>query len=257
MTRSVLVTGVAGFIGSHTAAGLHAAGWMVTGVDHHPAHEGRVWESITADAPAPALLARVAGGEFAVVVHQAAISDTLAPDDERLRWCNATVPLRIARACAESGIRLVYASSGSVYGIVPQGVSSLESDADNRGRCSGPLNAYAESKLVMDRVMRRRAGAFGLDCVGLRYTNVFGPGEQSKGRMARSCGTSRSSASASTTSVLSRNSSAVHPAPSVKSFLVTGTGWIGSRTTGPPMLMCAGHSLGTRTVPLVALTLAS
>ncbi|WP_327116917.1 NAD-dependent epimerase/dehydratase family protein [Nocardia sp. NBC_01730] len=184
MTRSVLVTGVAGFIGSHTAADLHAAGWMVTGVDHHPAHEGRVWESITADAADPALLARVAGGEFAVVVHQAAISDTLAPDDERLRWCNATMPLRIARACAESGTRLVYASSGSVYGIVPQGVSSLESDAYDRGRCSGPLNAYAKSKLVMDRAMRRRAAVFGLDFVGLRYTNVFGPGEQSKGRMA-------------------------------------------------------------------------
>lgn len=184
MTRAVLVTGAAGFIGSHTAAGLHAAGWTVTGVDQRPAHGVGEWESITADAADPALLARVAGGEFAVVVHQAAISDTLAPDDERLRWCNATVPLRIARACAESGTRLVYASSGSVYGIVPQGVSSLESDAEDRGRCSGPLNAYAKSKLVMDRAMLRCAAVFGLDCVGLRYTNVFGPGEEPKGRMA-------------------------------------------------------------------------
>ncbi|WP_067885374.1 NAD-dependent epimerase/dehydratase family protein [Nocardia vaccinii] len=184
MTRAVLVTGAAGFIGGHTVAGLHAAGWTVTGVDLQPARAAGRWESITADAADPKLLARIAGGEFVVVVHQAAISNTLAQDDERLRWCNATVPLRIARACAESGTRLVYASSSSVYGVVPQGVSSLESDTDDYGRCSGPLNAYAKSKLVMDHAMRRRATVFGLDYVGLRYTNVFGPGEETKGRMA-------------------------------------------------------------------------
>lgn len=184
MTRAVLVTGAAGFIGSHTAAGFHDAGWTVTGVDQRSSSDVEEWESITADAADPTVLARVAGGEFAVVVHQAAISDTLAADDERLRWANATVPLRLAQASAESGTRLVYASSSSVYGVVPQGVSSMESDTGDRSRCSGPLNAYARSKLASDQAMCRRAGEFGLDFVGLRYTNVFGPGEQSKGRMA-------------------------------------------------------------------------
>lgn len=189
MNRTVLVTGTAGFIGGHVATGLHEAGWTVTGVDQNPAAAG-AWESITADAADPTLLARITGGEFAVVVHQAAVSDTLAEDGERLRWANATVPLRLARACAESGTRLVYASSGSVYGVVPHGVSSRESDADDRGRCSGPLNAYAKSKLVLDQSMLRRAAVFGLDCVGLRYTNVFGPGEESRARWRRSCGRS-------------------------------------------------------------------
>ncbi|RBO84507.1 MULTISPECIES: NAD-dependent epimerase/dehydratase family protein [Nocardia] len=184
MTRSVLVTGTAGFIGGHVATGLHAAGWTVTGVDQNPAATAWPWESITVDAADPAVLARIAGGEFAVVVHQAAVSDTLAADDERLRWANATVPLRLARACTDSGTRLVYASSGSVYGVVPHGASSRESDTEDRGRCSGPLNCYAKSKLVLDQSMLRRAAVFGLDCVGLRYTNVFGPGEESKSSMA-------------------------------------------------------------------------
>ncbi|MBF6340820.1 NAD-dependent epimerase/dehydratase family protein [Nocardia abscessus] len=185
MTRTVLVTGTAGFIGSHTAAGLHASGWAVTGVDvRPPGREPNRWEAITTDAADPALLARVAAGEFDVVVHQAAITDTLTPADERLEWANSTVPQRIARACASSGTRLVYASSGAVYGVVRPGTASIESDAEDRVPCSGPLNAYARSKLAMDQAMRRCARTDGLDFVGLRYTNVFGPGEGPKGRMA-------------------------------------------------------------------------
>ncbi|MGW4718211.1 NAD-dependent epimerase/dehydratase family protein [Nocardia sp. NPDC004260] len=185
MMRTVLVTGTAGFIGSHTAAGLHASGWTVTGVDIRPAgREPNRWEAIITDAADPALLARIGTGEFDVVVHQAAITDTLAPADERLEWSNSAVPHRIARACASSGTRLVYASSGAVYGVVRPGTACIESDADDRVRCSGPLNAYARSKLAMDQAMRRWARTHGLDFVGLRYTNVFGPGEGPKGRMA-------------------------------------------------------------------------
>ncbi|WP_249645451.1 NAD-dependent epimerase/dehydratase family protein [Nocardia sputi] len=185
MTRTVLVTGTTGFIGSHTAAGLHASGWSVTGVDiRPPVGETNRWESITTDAADPAVLARVAAGEFDVVVHQAAITDTLTPADERLEWANVTVPQRIASACARSGTRLVYASSGAVYGVVGPGTASMESDAEDRMRCSGPLNAYARSKLAMDQAMRRRAETTGLDFVGLRYTNVFGPGEGPIGPMA-------------------------------------------------------------------------
>ncbi|MFD4406581.1 NAD-dependent epimerase/dehydratase family protein [Nocardia sp. NPDC058499] len=182
--RTVLVTGSSGFIGAHTAAGLHAAGWGVTGVDQVPTRQFTQWESITADAADPALLDRIARGEFAVVVHQAAVTDTGAANDHRLRWANSTVPLRISRACAASGTRLVYASSGSVYGRVPYGVAVREADAEDPARCSGPLNFYARSKLAADRAMRRRAVVLGLDYVGLRYTNIYGPGEHTKGPMA-------------------------------------------------------------------------
>lgn len=178
------MTGSAGFVGRHTATGLHTAGWTVTGVDQHPPREVGEWEAVTANAASPQILDRIRAGEFAVVVHNAAISNTLAPADERLHFANTTVPQRIAHACAGSRTRLIYASSGAVYGVVPKGISSAETDVMDRERCSGPLNAYARSKLDMDIAMLRRSTMLGLDCVGLRYTNVFGPGEQTKGRMA-------------------------------------------------------------------------
>ncbi|MFJ9370531.1 NAD-dependent epimerase/dehydratase family protein [Nocardia sp. NPDC101769] len=178
MTGTVLVTGASGFIGSHTAAALHAAEWAVTGVDVRAPRSRVEWESLICSADDAAVLARIRDREFAAVVHNAAITSTLAPNDSRLRKANVDMPLQIARACVVSGTRLVYASSGSVYGVVPRGHYSHETDRP------GPLNAYAQSKLTMERELARRAAVLGLRCVGLRYTNVFGPGEDAKGPMA-------------------------------------------------------------------------
>lgn len=184
MTATVLVTGSSGFVGRHSAAGLHAAGWTVTGVDLRPPIQPVGWASVVDDAAADSILNRIRGGEFAAVVHNAAISDTRAPDDQRLRYVNRVMPVRIARVCAASGTRLVHASSGSVYGRVPHGIASRETDLADGRRCSGPLNAYARSKLGLDEALVRAVATHGLDFVGLRYTNVFGPGEHTKGVMA-------------------------------------------------------------------------
>ena len=178
MTGRVLVTGTSGFVGSHTAAALHAAGWTVTGVDLRASPEPVAWESLACSAADPAVLKRILLREFDVVVHNAAITDTLAPDDERLRHANLVVPLKIADCCTVMGVRLVYASSGSVYGVVPRGHRSAETDPTH------PLNPYARSKLALERSLGRFAEVSGLNCVGLRYTNVFGPGESAKGPMA-------------------------------------------------------------------------
>ncbi|MBF6215831.1 NAD-dependent epimerase/dehydratase family protein [Nocardia puris] len=184
MTRTVLVTGSAGFVGRHSAAGLHAAGWTVTGVDLQPPIGRVAWASVIDDAAAEPILDRIRGGEFKVVVHNAAISDTRAPDDQRLRYINRVMPVRVARACAVSGTRLIHASSGSVYGRVPHGIASREADPADARRCSGPLNPYARSKLGLDEALVRTAATHSLDFVALRYTNVFGPGEHTKGSMA-------------------------------------------------------------------------
>ncbi|MGW4368104.1 NAD-dependent epimerase/dehydratase family protein [Nocardia takedensis] len=178
MTGAVLVTGACGFIGSHTAAALHAAGWTVTGVDLRVSPGPVAWESLACSAADPAVLRRILSREFDVVVHNAAITDTLDPDDARLRHTNLTVPLRIADCCTVSGVRLVYASSGSVYGVVARGHRSTETDPTH------PLNPYARSKLALERSLARFTEVFGTNCVGLRYTNVFGPGESAKGPMA-------------------------------------------------------------------------
>lgn len=184
MPDRIMITGAAGFIGGYLARACLDAGWAVTAVDlKRPDSLAALGsEVVQADAAEPGVLSRVRSGEFAAVLHQAAITDTLEDDWDALAEANVRVPEKIARACADSGTLLVYASSSSVYGKIRGTHPVPESAAGNPLRCSGPLNAYGRSKLLLDERMREMAGA--LPWMGLRYTNVFGPGEEPKGRMA-------------------------------------------------------------------------
>jgi ADP-L-glycero-D-manno-heptose 6-epimerase len=74
------------------------------------------------------------------------------------------------------GIPLIYASSASVYGMGPV---FREDPALEK-----PLNLYAWSKLLFDRWVRRHAASARSQIVGLRYFNVYGPGEAQKAEMA-------------------------------------------------------------------------
>lgn len=183
MSGAVLVTGATGFIGSHLVTACHSAGFRVTAIDRRAASVdlGPV-EVVQCDADDRVLLARVRAGEFDAVCHQAGISDTLADRWDLLEDTNIRAPLRLAQACAASGTRFVYASSSSVYGHVYGNVPIREDAVDDPLRCSGPLNAYARSKLLLDQQMLRLPEK--LSWMGLRYTNVFGTGEAHKGPMA-------------------------------------------------------------------------
>ena len=178
----VLVTGAAGFIGRHTALAFAAAGWRVMTLDVREAAEDVRLKTrfVRADVCDPVVPEMARRGRFKAVVHQAAISSTLERDWSALEQVNVTAPLSLALACAEVGTKFIYASSHSVYGkIAPPAL--VKEDA-GPGECSGPLNLYAESKLLLDREMPGVPG--GIEWVGLRYTNVFGAGEEHKGRMA-------------------------------------------------------------------------
>jgi ADP-L-glycero-D-manno-heptose 6-epimerase len=158
----VVVTGSAGFIGSHVAAALRSRGDEVVGVDPRAA------TPITFEDA-------VASGNVERVIHLGAISSTLEGDDERLRRVNVELPKRIWRWCAAEGVPLVYASSAAVYGA---GAVGFDEDAP----CE-PLNGYARSKHAFD------AWALAQDVApprwaGCRYFNVYGPGEAHKGAMA-------------------------------------------------------------------------
>ncbi|MEV0277862.1 NAD-dependent epimerase/dehydratase family protein [Streptomyces sp. NPDC050610] len=185
MNPRVLVTGAAGFIGRHTAAAFHQAGHHVTALDLRAA-PGRLagpvrrrCESFTSRA----VLDEVAAGHYRTVVHQAGISDTRAVAGPELDDTNTDGVLRLAEACHAGGARLIYASSHSVYGALNHREPIPEHADTDLTRCSGPLNPYAASKLALDQRMRSRYPT-GLDWVGLRYTNVFGPDETDKGPMA-------------------------------------------------------------------------
>lgn len=183
--REVLVTGAAGFVGRHVVTACRRAGLEVTAVDLRPAPQrlARSARWLRGDFAGEALLAEVAGGRFAAVLHQAGISDTGVPEGVVLAETNTLGPLRIAQACQDGAARFVYASSHSVYGFLRRREPIAEDAEDDPARCSGPLNPYAHSKLALDVRMRKRY-ATGLDWVGLRYTNVFGADERDKGSMA-------------------------------------------------------------------------
>ena len=157
-----LVTGAAGFIGSHVVAALAQRGDDVVAVDPR--------------SPSPVSFEEAIGqGGVERVVHLGAISSTLETDEARLHEVNVELPQRIWRWCAREGVPLVYASSAAVYGTGAGGF-------DEEAPCE-PLNGYARSKLTFDEwVLARDAGP--PSWAGCRYFNVYGPGEAHKGSMA-------------------------------------------------------------------------
>jgi ADP-L-glycero-D-manno-heptose 6-epimerase len=170
-TRPVLVTGSAGFIGRHIIKRLDEIGLPCVGHDQRGG-----------DIDLTTMLDGIGQGRYSAVVHLAAISDTMAMDGEELLNSNVQLSKAIAQSCMTSDTTLVYASSGAVYGRYDRDVRVSVGDEHVRSLCTGPLNAYGRSKLEFDDWMRSTKANF--DWYGLRFSNVFGPDELSKGRMA-------------------------------------------------------------------------
>lgn len=160
--RTTLVTGSAGFIGSHLTRALEAEGDVVVRVDPRGSEYASFEEA--ADVV-----------EVDRVVHLGAISSTLEGDEALLRLVNVDLSRRIWRWCAHQGVPLVYASSAAVYG---RGSYGFGEDA-----VCEPLNAYAESKLTFDEWALGQTDT-PPTWAGCRYFNVYGPGEEHKGAMA-------------------------------------------------------------------------
>jgi len=158
----VVVTGSAGFIGSHVVAALESRGDVVVGVDPR--------------APKPITFEdAVACGDVERVIHLGAISSTMETDEKLLRRVNVELSQRIWRWCAAERVPLAYASSAAVYGSGAAGF-------DEAAPCE-PLNGYARSKLAFDAWALEQDSA-PPRWAGCRYFNVYGPGEEHKGAMA-------------------------------------------------------------------------
>jgi len=110
------------------------------------------------------------------VMHQGACSDTTERDGRFMLDVNYRFSLRLLEFCCAERTPFIYASSAAVYGAHHVCRESPE--------CEAPLNVYGYSKLLFDRVLRRRWAELPSQVVGLRYFNVYGPREQHKGRMA-------------------------------------------------------------------------
>jgi UDP-N-acetylglucosamine 4-epimerase len=173
----VLVTGGAGFIGSHLARALLAGGHQVrvlddlaTGRAENLAEiEGRIdW---IRGSVAEREEARRAVEGVEVILHQAAIPSVARSlrDPLASNRANVTGTLTILAAAKEAGVRrLVYAGSSSAYGNTPE-LPKVETMPAN------PRSPYAVSKLAGELYCRVYASLYDLETVCLRYFNVFGP----------------------------------------------------------------------------------
>lgn len=178
----IVVTGGAGFIGSNLVRSLVADAIEVAVVDDAALGTNlggvRVADHLRQDE----FLRRVRSGPAALagidaVLHQGACSDTTEADEDFLRRNNLEYSVAVLDACQAAGVPLLYASSASVYGSGPSnGGAAVDSDR--------ALNGYARSKARFDAHVAARAAVRRSQVVGLRYFNVYGPGERHKGSMA-------------------------------------------------------------------------
>ena len=191
LTGTVLVTGGAGFIGSHIAAALVAQGARVRVLDDLTTGHRENIEEIGGDldfvqgsVADEQLLNKVLDG-VEVVFHEAAIPSVPrsveAPRQTHIASVDGTFSLLVA-ARDQKVRRVVYAASSSAYGDQP----TLPKDEQ---MLPDPLSPYAVAKLVGEYYCQVFTRVYGLETVSLRYFNVFGPrqdpGSQYSGVVSR------------------------------------------------------------------------
>ena len=177
-----LVTGGAGFVGSNLALELEKAGNDVVILDDFAAGNfknlpGFKGDVVAADIAAPQeWLYKV--GHVDAIFHQAAITDTTVTDQKKMMRVNVDGFRAILGFAVEAGVsKVVYASSAGVYG---SGAIPMKESQE-----PAPANAYAFSKRAMERVAADFAQENpSVRVTGLRYFNVYGPGESFKGKAA-------------------------------------------------------------------------
>jgi nucleoside-diphosphate-sugar epimerase len=183
---NVLVTGGAGFIGSHLTTRLVEEGHFVrvlddfsTGHEHNLAHLGDRFELFEGDIrDASICLAACQGVDY--VFHQAAIPSVpkSVDDPQASHDANVNGTFNILRAAVERKVRrVIYAASSSAYGDTPE-------SPKHEGIRPEPLSPYAVQKLAGELYARAFYECFGLETISLRYFNVFGERQDPKSQYA-------------------------------------------------------------------------
>ena len=189
-----LITGVAGFIGSHLLEALLKLGQTVVGLDNYATGYARnleevreaagaaAWRNFTfieGDIRALADCRRACAGVNLVLHHAAlgsvprSVEDPLATHES-----NLTGFVNMLVAARDTGVaRFIYAASSSTYGDHP-GLPKVE---DAIGR---PLSPYAVTKYANELYADVFARCYGMSSIGLRYFNIFGPRQDPEGAYA-------------------------------------------------------------------------
>lgn len=179
----MMVTGAAGFIGTHLARSLAEAGHDMVAVDisefHPDLQKAETISCVTADIRDESKMAEAMVG-VNVVFHQAAMASV--PESFAnpakcmdINVVGSTVVFEQARLAGVN--RVVMASTSAIYGDDPTPVK-------NEGLTPAPRSPYAVSKLAMEQLADVYARQYGMEMVALRYFNVYGPGQPAEGGYA-------------------------------------------------------------------------
>lgn len=186
--RRALVTGGAGFIGSHLCEALAALGAEVVAIDDLSAGD---WANLAdaasaGEAGTTTRIRRITGSvldrgllDEAIdgctwVFHQAALGSVPASIEHPNRYYRANVQgtVEVAEAARRAGVqRVIFAASSSAYGDSPETAEAPKHE-DLPPR---PQSPYAATKLAGEHTIRAWWHAYGLDGACLRYFNIFGP----------------------------------------------------------------------------------
>jgi len=173
----ILVTGGAGFIGSHLTEALVKRGHRVRVIDDFSSGARRNLRAVRDDVEihegdcADTRAARRAMKGIELVYHEAAVASVARSVDNPLlsHRANASATVSVLAAARDAGVRrVIYAGSSSVYGD-RAGRAKVESMEPQ------PLSPYAAAKLSGELFLRVFARLYGMETLTLRYFNVFGP----------------------------------------------------------------------------------
>jgi len=182
----IIVTGGAGFIGSNLVLGLNQKkGYddilvvdnLTDGTKYKNLVDCRIADYLDKDD----FLEKLQSGFFEskkieAIFHQGACSTTTEWDGRYMMENNFEYSKILFHYCQTHKIPMIYASSAAVYGADSHFKEQIEFEE--------PLNVYGYSKFQFDQYVRRFESKLTAQVVGLRYFNVYGPGEEHKGGMA-------------------------------------------------------------------------
>ena len=181
MSGRVLVTGGAGFIGSHIAEAYLRDGWEVVVLDDlsrgHQSNVPKGARFVRADIRSPEARETLASGRFDVLNHHAAQIDVRVSVDRPAfdSHINVVGFVNLLEGAGEGGVkRVIFASSGGVVYGDPTVIPTPETAPKL------PISPYGVSKLAGEHYLRALAALRGFEGVALRYANVFGPRQDPK-----------------------------------------------------------------------------